>query len=306
MAAQFPRREHTGTPPRRQAGASAAPRRRADEAPERRREPSAARRDPETRRAADAPRDTSWEGAAAWYDTHQGEKGDDFYSVLILPAVERLLGSKRGHHVLDVACGQGVLGRHLAKQGVRTTGVDASPTLLAKASERAGALETYVTGDARQLDQSLAGQRFDAAALVLALQDLDPIAPVLAGVSAHLKPGARVVMVMTHPCFRIPRRAGWAYDETDGVQYRRIGGYLSPSAAPVRIHPGMPADTGSTTTFHRPLSVYLNACGAAGLGVVACEELCSHRRGTKGPRYGAEDLAMKEIPLFIALAAVRL
>ena len=147
MAAQFPRREHTGTPPRRQAGASAAPRRRADEAPERRREPSAARRDPETRRAADAPRDTSWEGAAAWYDTHQGEKGDDFYSVLILPAVERLLGSKRGHHVLDVACGQGVLGRHLAKQGVRTTGVDASPTLLAKASERAGALETYVTGD---------------------------------------------------------------------------------------------------------------------------------------------------------------
>nr|MBA3710713.1 SAM-dependent methyltransferase [Planctomycetota bacterium] len=54
------------------------------------------------------------------------------------------------------------------------------------------------------------------------------------------------------------------------------------------------------------LSAYLDALGAAGFGVIAADELCSHRRGTKGPRFGAEDRAMKEFPLFLVLTAVRL
>ena len=81
---------------------------------------------------------------------------------------------------------------------------------------------------------------------------------------------------------------------------------MSPLALPIRTHPGTPRDTSSTTSFHRPLSTYLTALGDAGLGVVACEELCSHRRGTKGPRYGAEDRAAKEFPVFLVLTAVRL
>jgi hypothetical protein len=56
-------------------------------------------------------------------------------------------------------------------------------------------------------------------------------------------------------------------------------------------------------SFHRPLATYIGAFAAAGLGVTGVDELCSHRRGTKGLRYGAEDLAAKEFPVFLVLTA---
>ena len=113
-------------------------------------------------------------------------------------------------------------------------------------------------------------------------------------------------MVMTHPCFRIPKRTSWGFDEEVGVQYRRLEAYMSPMALPIRTHPGQVTNTSSSTSFHRPLSHYINALGPAGLAIVGCEELCSHRRGTQGIRSSAEDRAAKEFPVFIVLTAVRL
>ena len=112
-------------------------------------------------------------------------------------------------------------------------------------------------------------------------------------------------LVLTHPCFRIPKRTGWGWDERDGIQYRRIEAYVSPLQVPIKTHPGMPADPSRTTSFHRPLATYLNALGESGLAVIGCDELCSHRRGTRGVRWAAEDRAAKEIPQFLVLAAVR-
>ena len=248
---------------------------------------------------------TAWEGQAEWYDQHQGQDGDDFYRELILPAVLAQLQVARGRRVLDVCCGQGVLGRALAERGVNSVGVDASPTLVEAAHKRAGPLERHLVGDARDLPAALGGEAFDAAAIVLALQDLDPIEPVLSGVAGLLRPGARLAIVLTHPCFRIPKRTGWGWDERDGIQYRRIEAYVSPLQVPIKTHPGMPADPSRTTSFHRPLATYLNALGGAGLAVIGGDELCSHRRGTRGVRWAAEDRAAKEIPQFLVLTAVR-
>lgn len=248
---------------------------------------------------------TAWEDQAAWYDQHQGDGGDDFYRELILPAVLRQLKVMTGRRVLDIGSGQGVLGRALGERQIASVGVDASPALVAAAQRRAGPLEQHRVGDVRDLPAALGDELFDAAAAVLSLQDLDPIEPVLSGAAQALKPGGRLVIVLTHPCFRIPKRTGWGWDDTDGIQYRRVEAYLSPMALPIKTHPGRPADPTRTTSFHRPLATWLNALGAAGLAVVACEELCSHRRGTKGPRWSAEDRAAKEIPQFLVLAAVR-
>ncbi|MBA2480762.1 MAG: class I SAM-dependent methyltransferase [Planctomycetes bacterium] len=252
---------------------------------------------------------TAWEGQAAWYDQLHGDDGDDFYARLILPSVIERLRAKRGERILDLCCGQGVCGRALAALGVDTVGIDASPTLIAAATARAGKRERYVVGDCRDVAGVLAAEKifgaFDHATLVMALQDLDPIGPVLAGCAAAIKPGGRVVIALTHPCFRIPRRSSWGWDDEQGLQYRRMDGYLSPLAAPIKTHPGRPADAAHTTSFHRPLSAYLNACGDAGLAVIGADELCSHRRGTKGPRFGAEDRAAKEFPVFLVIAAVR-
>jgi ubiquinone/menaquinone biosynthesis C-methylase UbiE len=250
--------------------------------------------------------ETAWEPQAGWYDQRQGERGDDFHSQLVLPAALRQMQARPGQRVLDVCCGQGVLGRALAEAGMEVVGVDASPSLVAAATARAGHRERYVVGDVRTLDAVLPGQRFDHAAVVLALQDLDPIEPVFAGIRALVKPGGRIVVVLTHPCFRIPKRTSWGWDEQFGVQYRRLEGYMTPLVLPIRTHPGQVNDTSSTSSFHRPLHHYLNALGAAGLAVVGCEELCSHRRGTQGARSGAEDRAAKEFPVFLVLTATRL
>lgn len=248
---------------------------------------------------------TAWEQQAGWYDQHQGRDGDDFYQVLILPAVLRQLAVIPGRRVLDVGCGQGVLGRALAERQIASLGVDASPSLIEAAKRRGSPLEEYRLGDARSLERVLSGERFAAASAVLCLQDLDPLEPVFAGVAEVLEPGGRFVMVMTHPCFRIPKRSGWGWDERDGLQFRRVEAYMSPLRLPIVTHPGMPADGASTSSFHRPISAYLNALGETGFAVVASEELCSHRRGTRGPRFLAEDRAAKEIPQFLVLTAIR-
>jgi ubiquinone/menaquinone biosynthesis C-methylase UbiE len=276
--AQFPRRDYSGPPRKPPTSDPAAP--------------------------------SAWEGQAGWYDQYQGQAGADLYQSVLLPAVLRRLGVKKGQRVLDVGSGQGVLSRAVAHLGAEAVGVEASPTLLAAAQQRAGAHEHYLLGDARDLAAVLAGQVFDHAAALMVLQDLDPIAPVMQGVARLLVPGGRFVIAMTHPCFRQPKRSSWGWDDDQRQQYRRIDGYMSLYQSRIATHPG--AQPGSpeaalqTVSTHRPLSVYIEALGAAGLGITGCEELCNPRRGTKGTRFAAEDLAAKEIPLFLVLTAVRL
>jgi ubiquinone/menaquinone biosynthesis C-methylase UbiE len=252
---------------------------------------------------------TAWEGQASWYDQRQGDAGHDLYRDVLLPVVLKRLAAKPGQQVLDVGCGQGVLGRALAQLHVKSLGIDASPALIEAARSRAGKLERHAVGDARALAPLTAGERFDHAALVMVLQDMDPIVPVLTGIAAALKPGGRLVIALSHPCFRQIRRSAWGWDEENRTQYRRIDGYLSEYATRLATHPGAAHGTAeaklSTVSHHRPLSAYLDACGKAGLGVVGCDELCNPRRGTKGVRFIAEDRAASEIPLFLVFTAVR-
>ena len=76
-------------------------------------------------------------------------------------------------------------------------------------------------------------------------------------------------------------------------------------AVPIATHPGR--DPGQQTFFyHRPLADYLNALGQAGLAVVACEELLTHRQSEPGSHSRGENRAAREIPVFVALKAIKL
>jgi ubiquinone/menaquinone biosynthesis C-methylase UbiE len=264
---------------------------------------------------------TDWDNVADWYDQLVGEEGSEYHKHVVLPGAARLIGGQAGQKVLDMACGQGVLCRLLASKGVEMTGVDASGELIAAARERAGGSERskkteeggageksiqeirYLVGDARELG-FLSENYFDAAACLLAIQNIHPIGPVFSAAARVLKVGGKFVVVMMHPCFRGPKETEWGWDEKRKVQYRRVDRYLLPRKIPIVTHPGK--EPGKYTwSFHKPIEAYVRALRNSGMLVDAMEEWTSHKKSTSGPRAGAENVAREEIPMFLAIRAVK-
>ena len=56
-----------------------------------------------------------------------------------------------------------------------------------------------------------------------------------------------------------------------------------------------------TKSFHRSLQDYTKAFAKAGLCISKIEEWISHKQSQSGPRQKAEDVARKEIPIFMCL-----
>ena len=245
-----------------------------------------------------------WENHAAWYDERHGRSGDMHHQQIVIPAVLRHLRLHPDLKVLDCCCGQGVLGRALQAQGVSVFGVDGSPSLIAKAQSYASDGETYVCGDAHNLSAVVPQQDFDAACCILAVQDLDPLHTVFTGIARHLQDDADFIVVMTHPCFRVPKHSDWEFDRTSQQQARKVDQYLSAEALPIQIGHGQNAS--QSMHYHRPLQTYLRELGKAGFAVLDCEELITTKRGTDGSRSQAEDRAQREIPMFLLLHARKL
>ena len=56
----------------------------------------------------------AWNTNAEFWDQRMAE-GNDFFRVLLWPAVEKLLAPAAGERLLDIACGNGVTSRRLAQ-----------------------------------------------------------------------------------------------------------------------------------------------------------------------------------------------
>lgn len=249
-----------------------------------------------------APR-TDWGNVADWYDQLVGESGSEYHREVVLPGVVRLLALQAGEKAIDIACGQGVLCRILHERGVEATGIDASSELIDAARERGPEAIRYDVADAREL-KFLPPIHFTAAACVLAVQNIHPLQPVFEGVHRLLKPGGRLVIVMMHPSFRGAKETSWGWDEASKTQFRRVDRYLLPRKTPIVTHPGK-APGVYTWTFHKPLEAYVKALRNAGLLIDSIEEWPSHRTSEPGPRAAAENTARKEIPMFMALRAIK-
>lgn len=256
---------------------------------------------------APPPGSTSWDHVASWYDKLVGDEGTDYHRMVLLPAALRMLDPKPHERFLDLCCGQGVFTRLLLeRQASYVLAVDASPKLITAAKTRgyAGAHARFVVGDARDLGKMADGS-YDGAALLMAVHDLDPIGPVFASMAQALRPGGRAVIIMMHPCFRIPRQSSWGWDDQKSTQYRRLDRYATPMSVPIATHPGAGSEQ-HTVFFHRPLAEYVNALGQVGLAVVACDELKTHRVTEPGSRSRGENRSREEFPVFLALKVVKM
>ena len=241
---------------------------------------------------------TSWEKSADWYDRILGERGSEIYQAVVIPGALRLLRPARGEKILDLGCGQGVFSRAMAEAGARVTGVDAAASLIARARSYPSRTPVrYFDRDAAQLDGL---GEFDAASAILCLQNMEHLDEVIAATAKVLRPGGRLLWVLNHPAFRIPRQSAWGFEEERKIQYRRVDAYTSTLAVPITMHPGK-ADSESTISFHRSLETLTAAGFRAGLHLAGLQEWHSHKESQPGPKAKAENRARKEFPLFLAL-----
>lgn len=237
---------------------------------------------------------SGWNAVADWYDGWVGKDGSEHHRQIAIPAMLDLLTLQAGQHVLDIGAGTGVLAKAVHSAGAKYTGIDISRKLIHKARSYHGAYGRFIEGDARHLNRHVSAASFDACVYLLSIQDMSPLAEVLRNAAYALRGGGVVAIVMTHPCFRIPRQSGWGYESQRRLQYRRIDRYLTPLNIPVKQH-----EHGTTISFHRPLNAYINTLAECGLLIDRMDEITTYQRGENA----AEERANHEFPLFMGIRA---
>lgn len=251
-----------------------------------------------------AKQQTSWEPVEKWYRGIVGEEGHYYHQKIVIPGVLRLLNLAKDSKLMDLACGNGILARNLP-QDLIYHGIDIAPSFIKEASSKDRAKSHhYSVGDATK-PLPLNNELFTHSAIILAIQNIE--FPLLAfkNVSKHLEKGGKLVIVLNHPCFRIPRQSSWQVDEQKKLQYRRVDRYMNAMSIPIMAHPSQGANSAGTVSFHHPISQYMHWLKEAGFVLVDMEEWCSDKVST-GSAAKMENRSREEFPLFLALLAQKL
>jgi ubiquinone/menaquinone biosynthesis C-methylase UbiE len=252
-------------------------------------------------------RSGSWDPVADWYAGWVGPRGSRHHVEVAIPELMGLLKPEPGETILDVGCGTGALCRPVIEAGSRYTGVDLSGRLIRYARKVQPRKARFVRADATRLRgvEGLEPRSFDAVTFLLSIQDIEPLAEVLASAAWALKPEGRVVMLMTHPCFRVPRQSGWSWDASRKLSFRRVDRYLTPLAVPMKSH-GRGRNRGKTRSYHRPLQDYVDALASLEFSVKRLTEIPGLESGPPGRgKAGEGGDPNRDIPLFLALEAFR-
>jgi len=246
-------------------------------------------------------KDTSWGGVSDWYSNYLDSDNDSYHAKVILPGMLRLIEPKEDMTILDLACGEGYFSRAYQGAGSKVFGVDISSELIALAKKKSNAKISFSVSPSDDLG-SLPDSHFDVVSIVLALQNINKIKETFDEVSRVLKNGGKFVMVINHPCFRIPKASSWGFDVKDEKQYRRIDSYASEKKVEIDMNPGS-KEKNVTISFHRSLQFYTKLLSNSGFVITKLEEWISHKKSEKGKRQVEEDRMRKEIPMFMTIVA---
>jgi len=234
----------------------------------------------------------SWEKAHDWYGRLVGVKGHEYHRTLLWPNLKELL-PKQGS-LLDFACGNGVLLEILGPK-IEYLGIDCAPSLIAEAKKRnRGEFEIHDLQKPLDL-----GRQFDWVTCLLAYQNIQDSSALFENAKRHLKKGGHFLLVMNHPCFRIPRQSHWIDDMEKKMRARRIDRYMSPLDIPIQVNPGK----GKSETLihhHTPLSTLFKVANNHSFAATRFDEWCSPKE-SEGKRQKMENRARAEIPLFLCI-----
>jgi ubiquinone/menaquinone biosynthesis C-methylase UbiE len=241
----------------------------------------------------------NWDASEQWYTSCVGEKGHYYHQAVVLPNVLRLLG--KYHSILDLGCGQGVLARHIPET-IEYVGVDLSKALIASAKKMTKKAQFFVADATCELP--IQKKDFDRCTFILSLQNMERGQRAIQTAARHVKKGGKLLIVLNHPAFRIPRQSSWGIDEQMKLQYRKVNCYMTPQEIPIQTNPGKGDHSETTFSYHHPLSTYCSWLHEEKFLVESIEEWCSDKK-SEGARAKMEDRARREIPLFLAISAVQ-
>lgn len=227
-----------------------------------------------------------WDEKADFWDELHGDEGNRFYRELVKPAQMSLLDLQPADAVLEVACGNGIATRDVARIAGRVLACDVSPRMIAASRRRAAAaglrnIEFHVVDATDQgALRALGDQEFDAVLCSMALMDIPVLDPLLWAAHALLKPAGRFVFSQSHPVFN-HNGARMAEEQEDRQGQlvtsfsMKVVEYLD---VPIQKAMGARGEPESHYDFHRPLSRLLNTAFAAGFVLDALAEPAFHEQ----------------------------
>lgn len=246
---------------------------------------------------------SSWEDVNKWYHSQVGKEGHYYHQQVILPVLLPYFENDKNISLLDLGCGQGVLARAIPSLK-SYVGIDASPSLLQAAKELNNLPNRqFISGDATK-KLPLTKTDFTHVTIILALQNMEHQEKAIENCAKHLVSGGKLLIVLNHPCYRIPRQSSWGVDEQKKMQYRRVERYMSPLKIPIQMHPGKKEKSEETWSYHHPISDYTRWLKNAGFVIEEMQELCSDKEST-GKVAKMENRSRSEFPLFLLISAVK-
>lgn len=203
---------------------------------------------------------TTWDALASTWVENIRRSDEYHHTNIILPEVYRLLNPRKGDIILDVACGEGTVARHLTRCGAKVTGIDISKMLdhaIEKEKEERLGIE-YHWLNAEELEKKFGEAVFDKAVCNMALMDIADYKTTLKQISHVLRNDGIFVFSITHPAFVFPSCRGIRVpmdSERNEDRIRFIIDYFDERPAVMRNFSWVPAPF---LQFHRPISSYVN------------------------------------------------
>ncbi|HEY7946678.1 MAG TPA: class I SAM-dependent methyltransferase [Acidimicrobiales bacterium] len=229
----------------------------------------------------------AWDAHAEAWITWARAPGHDsywrFHRDAFLPLVP-----PPGRLTVDIGCGEGRMGRDLARLGHRVVGVDSSGTMATAAHRHPDRGGPIAVADAAALP--LRDAVADCAVAFMSLQDVDAMERAMEEAARVLMAGGCLVMAITHPV----NTAGRFDPGSDGDG--RPVFVIEGSWFERRVCSETCERDGLTMTFHsehRPLHDYVDALADAGFVVERLREV-----GESDP-----DHKWHRLPLFLHLRA---
>jgi len=216
-----------------------------------------------------------WNANAEFWDSRMGE-GNDFHKVLIEPIQLRLLNTKAGDKILDIACGNGQSARKMAELGANVTAVDFSDKFIAIAKSKGKYDIKYRVIDVtRKTDlRKLTGNNYDSIVCTMALMDIENIQVLIDYLPKMLKRDGIFVFSILHPCFNsgdnmLIHEQDDLGGEVKSKYYVKIRNYLIEKSS---LGIGMIGQPRPQYYFHRPVSTILKYLFKSGFVLDAYEE----------------------------------